>query len=394
LTARDKHIYPRSVKFRLSRTLRHTVLKIRKEHRMDKRTQDEILLTALECSQRIGLSIRALRLYEQHGLISPPRTAKRWRLYGSREIARLNEILALKALGLGLSSITKILCGHPVDLTRMLSLQQGALKEARSRAEQGLHVIEKLQQKLASGASASIDDLMKLAKDTNMTDPLKDTVAWRRYEQMRPREEISIDPAIYDTYIGAYELEDGPFSIVSRRDNQLFYRIVGQSDIEIFPETETQFFMKLLPVQITFGRIDNGVAQNLTHHQDGFEQKAIRVDPERIKIEEEALKLRVSQKIAVPESEKILLRVITEHSHGEPDFDGMTPSLAVLAREQREFIKGEMDRAGSLKRLKFRGVSQEGIDVYDAKFENANMEWGLALAPTGKLSLLYFRLTP
>ncbi|WP_426125575.1 MerR family transcriptional regulator [Pararhizobium sp. PWRC1-1] len=361
---------------------------------MDRRMQDEISLTALECSQRIGLSVRALRLYEQHGLISPLRTAKRWRLYGSREIARLNEILALKALGLSLSSIAKIPCGHPVDLTRTLALQHSALEEARSRAEQGLRVIEKLQQKLASGASASIDDLMKLAKHTNMTEPLKDTVAWRRYEQMRPREEISIDPVIYDTYVGAYELEEGPFCIVSRRDSRLFYRIVGQTDIEIFPETETQFFMKPLPVQITFIRALDGSVHGLIHHQDGFEQKAIRVNSERIKAEEEALKLRVSQKIAVQDSKSILLRVISEHARGEPDFDGMTPPLAQLAREQREFIKGEMDRAGPLKSLLFLGVSQEGADIYNAHFENANMEWGFALASSGKLAMLYLRPTP
>lgn len=361
---------------------------------MGRRTKDEISLTALECSQRIGLSVRALRLYEQHGLISPLRTAKRWRLYGSREIARLNEILALKALGLSLSSIAKILCGHPVDLPRTLALQQSALEEAKSRAEQGLRVIEKLQQKLASGASASIDDLMKLAKDTNMAEPLKDTVAWRRYEQMRPREEISIDPAIYDAYVGAYELEEGPFCIVSRRDIQLVYRIVGQSDIEIFPESETQFFMKLLPVQITFVRTEDGSTQSLIHHQDGFEQRAVRVSAVRIKTEEEALKLRVNQKIAVADSENILLRIISEHARGEPDFDGMTPPLALLAKEQREFIKGEMDKAGPLKSLLFRGVSQEGADIYDAHFENLNMEWGFALAPSGKLAMLYLRPTP
>ena len=361
---------------------------------MDRRRQDEISLTALECSQRIGLSIRALRLYEQHGLISPVRTAKRWRLYSSREIARLNEILALKALGLSLSSIAKILCGHPVDLTRTLALQHSALEQAKSRAEQGLWVIEKLQQKLASGASASIDDLMNLAKDTNMAEPLKDTVAWRRYEQMRPREEISIDPAIYDAYAGAYEHEEGPFCIVSRRDNKLFYRIVGQSDIEIFPESETQFFMKLLPVQITFVRNPQGQVQSLIHHQNGCEDRAVRVNSERVHAEEEAVHRRISEKTAVSDSENILLRVIADHTRGEPDFDGMSPPLAALAKEQREFIKSEMDNAGPLKRVVFKGVSQDGLDIYDAHFENADMEWGFALTPNGKLSHLYLRPTP
>jgi hypothetical protein len=35
----------------------------------------EVPLTAHECASRIGLTVRALRLYQRHGLISPRRTA-------------------------------------------------------------------------------------------------------------------------------------------------------------------------------------------------------------------------------------------------------------------------------------------------------------------------------
>lgn len=51
------------------------------------------LLTAAECARRLGLTTRALRVYEARGLIDPQRTEKNWRLYGAREIARLGEIL-------------------------------------------------------------------------------------------------------------------------------------------------------------------------------------------------------------------------------------------------------------------------------------------------------------
>ncbi|OWW04845.1 hypothetical protein ATY81_02400 [Rhizobium sp. R72] len=88
---------------------------------MHGRAQEDVLLTAQECASRIGLSIRALRLYEQQGLISPRRTSKQWRLYGSTEIARLNEILVLKSLGLTLRDISKLLRGHPTDLVQTLT---------------------------------------------------------------------------------------------------------------------------------------------------------------------------------------------------------------------------------------------------------------------------------
>ncbi len=79
---------------------------------MSGHAHDEVLITALECAERIGITVRALRLYEQHGLISPRRTSKQWRLYGRNEITRLNEILALKTLGLSLRDIEKLLRNH------------------------------------------------------------------------------------------------------------------------------------------------------------------------------------------------------------------------------------------------------------------------------------------
>lgn len=354
----------------------------------------ELLLTAHECASRIGLSIRALRLYEKHGLISPRRTAKQWRLYGSDEVARLNEIIALKSIGLSLRDISKLLRGQPTDLGQILTLQRDVLADTRSRAERGLIVIEALQAKIRSGTDASVDDLMTLAKDTNMAEPLKDTVAWRRYEQMRPRVEIPIDTALYDDYAGAYETADGTLSIVSHRDGRIFYRIVGQSDIEIFPESETEFFMKDLPVQITFGRGQDQRVQRLSHHQNGFEDHALRTDLDQVRDIEDAIQERIREQEPLPEGEIVLRNVIEEHARGKPDFDRMSPALAVFAQEQKDFIQIELEKAGKLKYLSFKGVSQVGLDIYDADFEHAKIEWGFALTHKGRISHLYLRQTP
>jgi DNA-binding transcriptional MerR regulator len=361
---------------------------------MHGRGQDEVLLTSLECASRIGLSIRALRLYEQHGLISPRRTSKQWRLYGSNEIARLNEIMALKSLGLSLRDISKLLRGHPTDLVQTLALQRDALADTKNRAERGLHVIEALQSKIRSGTPASVDDLMNLARETNMAEPLKDTVAWRRYEQMRPRTEIAVNTTLYDDYAGAYETVDGTLSVVSHRDGRLFYRIVGQSDIEIFPESDTEFFMKVLPVQITFERDQDGQARGLNHHQNGFQDHARRADSEHVRNIEDEVQQRIKDQRPMPEGESILRRVIEEHARGEPNLDGMSPALAVLAEEQKDFIQIELEKAGDLKGLSFKGVSQIGLDIYDAEFEHAKIEWGFAVTYRGKISHLYLRQTP
>ena len=70
-------------------------------------------ITAAECARRTGLTIRALRLYERHGLIRPDRTAKNWRVYGSAHVERLTAIVTLKSLGFSLAQIAAILKGRP-----------------------------------------------------------------------------------------------------------------------------------------------------------------------------------------------------------------------------------------------------------------------------------------
>ncbi|NLR97679.1 MerR family transcriptional regulator [Rhizobium sp. P38BS-XIX] len=353
-------------------------------------TQDDVLITALECAERIGITIRALRIYEQHGLISPRRTSKQWRLYGRDEIARLNEILALKSLGFSLRDIAKLLRKHPTDLAQMLALQRNGLEDTRRRAERGLQVIEALQSKVRSGAVASLDDLTTLARETNMTEPSKDLRAWKQYEQMRPRTEVAADSASFADYAGAYTTEDGTISIVSSRDDKLFYRIVGQEDIEISSEGNDGFFMKSIPVQVTFNRNKDGHVVSLTHHQNGCEDLVARMDLTQALGIEKDITERIRDQTPMPDGPRILQRVIEEHARGEPDTSMMSPPLAALASEQMDMISGELEKAGSLTRLIFKGVAN-GLDIYEVEFENAKMEWGIAITFRGKISHLYLR---
>lgn len=96
---------------------------------------DDIILMAAECAGRMNVTVRALRVYEQHGLIAPPCTAKNWRLYGAREIAQLNESLALKNLGLSLTCIAALLAGKSTDLSHLLALQRQSVLDMHARAE-------------------------------------------------------------------------------------------------------------------------------------------------------------------------------------------------------------------------------------------------------------------
>lgn len=138
---------------------------------------DDFQLTAADCARRMNLTIRALRVYERHGLIAPARTAKNWRVYGAAEIARLNEILALKHLGLSLARIASLLAGKQTDLGHLLTLQRESALDRRARAERSLVVLAGLEARLAEGTAITPDDLIKLAKESTMADTIPETVA-------------------------------------------------------------------------------------------------------------------------------------------------------------------------------------------------------------------------
>ena len=68
-------------------------------------------LNASEAASRLGVSAKALRLYEQRGLVIPIRSTAGWRAYGPDEMSRAREIVALRALGFSLAQVARVLGG-------------------------------------------------------------------------------------------------------------------------------------------------------------------------------------------------------------------------------------------------------------------------------------------
>src|SRR5687767_2387577 len=68
-----------------------------------------------ELAQEFALTTRAIRFYEDEGLIAPTREGRN-RVYGARERTRLKLILRGKRLGLSLSEIREILDLYEADI--------------------------------------------------------------------------------------------------------------------------------------------------------------------------------------------------------------------------------------------------------------------------------------
>ena len=86
-----------------------------------------------------------------------------------------------------------------------------------------------------------------------------------------------IDPKVYDAYVGQYQLAPTFILTVTREGDRLMTQATGQGKLEVFPESETKFFLKVVDAQITFVKDDSGKVTHLILHQGGRDQKATRM---------------------------------------------------------------------------------------------------------------------
>jgi CubicO group peptidase (beta-lactamase class C family) len=90
-----------------------------------------------------------------------------------------------------------------------------------------------------------------------------------KYEVPKARQEISVDPKIYDAYAGQYQIAPGFAVTVTREGNKLMVQATGQPSAELFPESETKFFLRIVDAQISFTKDAGNQVTGLILHQGG-----------------------------------------------------------------------------------------------------------------------------
>jgi DNA-binding transcriptional MerR regulator len=107
-------------------------------------------LSASAAAHRLGISIKALRLYEKRGLLAPGRTPAGYRAYGPAVLDRAAQIVALRGLGLSLAQIARVMASDPSGLDRALAAHQQGLANQMQKLASTLGRCARF----ASGASA------------------------------------------------------------------------------------------------------------------------------------------------------------------------------------------------------------------------------------------------
>jgi hypothetical protein len=90
------------------------------------------------------------------------------------------------------------------------------------------------------------------------------------------REVAKINPAIYDLYVGEYELRPDFVLTVTREGDHLMTQATGQAKVEVFPSSATDFFLKVADAQLTFVMGPDGQVDHVVLHQGGRDLPAKR----------------------------------------------------------------------------------------------------------------------
>jgi CubicO group peptidase (beta-lactamase class C family) len=91
------------------------------------------------------------------------------------------------------------------------------------------------------------------------------------------RTAVAVDPRIFEGYVGRYQLRPEAIFTVTRDGSRLFAQLTGQPSFEVFPESETKFFYKIVDAQLTFEREETGRTTAIVLHQNGRDIRAPRI---------------------------------------------------------------------------------------------------------------------
>jgi DNA-binding transcriptional MerR regulator len=134
----------------------------------------ETLLQAQEFAERAGVTVRTLHHYDRLGILKPShRTSAGYRLYGERDLARLQQIVTLKFIGLSLKQIKELLTQGEFDLPTTLRLQREVIEEKRRRMDMAIEAIRRAENVMAQRGEPGWDALRKIIEVINMQNDME-----------------------------------------------------------------------------------------------------------------------------------------------------------------------------------------------------------------------------
>lgn len=120
------------------------------------------LLRIGRIAARTGMSAKALRLYEQRGLLKPSaHSASGYRLYGPEALQRLMQIALLKRAGFSLAEIGLLLARDAHKAAEVLATRITALEQDLDVKSKALDSLRLAAKRLGSASTLNVDELLE-----------------------------------------------------------------------------------------------------------------------------------------------------------------------------------------------------------------------------------------
>jgi bla regulator protein blaR1 len=259
-----------------------------------------------------------------------------------------------------------------------------AMSETRTLLERRVEIMATRARKPSTYAFAGLCATAALvaAAATQINEP----------EKSGDRQEIAVETATLNRYVGKYQIMSGSILTVTRDGSRLNARITGQPDLPIYAETPSKFFWKVVDAQVTFTAGDSGPATSATIHQNGRDIVAQRLDDARAQALEQQLADRVSSRQPQSGSEAVLRKTIAAIDAGAPNYEDMSTPLQEAVRQQLPIFVRSFKEHGPLQSAEFRGVTDSGADKYLVTYQSGKQfEYFIMLDGDGKITGLLAR---
>ena len=122
-----------------------------------------------DLAKRTGLSIRTLHYYEEVGLLAPSyRTQSGHRLYDTKDIIRLQQIVSLRQLGFSLDEIRDCLNQSDFSFERVIELHISRLREQIETERRLCNRLEAIAESLRSSRDVSVEEVIQTIEEITM----------------------------------------------------------------------------------------------------------------------------------------------------------------------------------------------------------------------------------
>lgn len=111
-----------------------------------------------------GVTVRALRHYHRIGLLTPRRTPAGYRLYSVHDLEALEEIAALKAIGMPLSRIASLRRSGPAALADAIRAQRKTLEDKKRLLDNAIRAVADVEEALQAGEKLDADLFRRIIK--------------------------------------------------------------------------------------------------------------------------------------------------------------------------------------------------------------------------------------